>query len=185
MKKIILSSLAMLAFGFANAQDGARFGVKGGIDMVSAKTAGYTDTFDPFEGTPLEGTTESTITVPGSTFSTTGFYVGGFVEFGFADKFALQPGLNYHTASKDGLKLDFLSIPVIVKYEIAENFNLQAGPSMYYSLESTDADKTRFNLGIGASYNFTENFFAEPRYDIGLSGDTKVNHFLLGVGYKF
>ncbi len=185
MKKIILSSIALLAFGFANAQDGASFGVKGGIDMVSAKTAGYTDTFDPLEGTPQEGLFVQTISVPGSTISTTGFFVGGFVEFGIAEKFMLQPGLNYHTASKDGFKLDFLSIPVLVKYEIAENFNVEAGPSLYYSLESEDDDKTRFNLGVGASYNFTENFFVEPRYDIGLSGDTKVSHFLIGVGYKF
>ncbi len=182
MKKIILSSIALLAFGFANAQDGASFGVKGGVDMVSAKTAGYTETFEGFPGIPGS---EVTVSVPGSTISTTGFFVGGFVEFGIADKFMLQPGLNYHTASKDGFKLDFLSIPVLVKYEIAENFNVEAGPSLYYSLDSEDDDKTRFNLGVGASYNFTENFFVEPRYDIGLSGDTKVNHFLIGVGYKF
>lgn len=60
-----------------------------------------------------------------------------------------------------------------------------AGPSMYYSLESTDNDKTRFNLDLGASYNITEEFFVEPRYSAGLTGDVKVSHFLIGVGYKF
>ncbi|MBL0014105.1 MAG: PorT family protein [Flavobacterium sp.] len=178
MKKIILSSIALLAFGFANAQDGASFGVKGGIDMVSAKTE-YTGYDIDFTTGAVETYTET------ATVSTTGFYVGGFAEFGIADKFKVQPGINYHTASKDGYKLDFLSIPVLVEYEIAEKFNLEAGPSLYYSLNSDDSDKTRFNLGVGASYNFTENFFVEPRYDIGLTGDTKVSHFLIGVGYKF
>lgn len=166
MKKVILSILAVFAFGFVNAQnkgggDSMAFGAKAGVDMLSAKADGA------------------------SAVSTTGFFVGGFAEFGLADKFMLQPGLNYHTASKDGIKFSYISIPVLAKYEIAESFNLLAGPSLFYSLESEDQDKTRFNLDLGASYNITEQFFVEPRYSVGLSGDTKVSHFLIGLGYKF
>ncbi|WP_298224330.1 porin family protein [Flavobacterium sp.] len=164
MKKIILSALAVLVFGYANAQDGMSFGVKGGLDLVGLKADGYSE-------------------------SLTGFFAGGFVEFGIADQFTLQPGLNYHTASKTvdeaKIKANFLSIPVLVKYEIAEKFNVMAGPSLYYSLESDDNDKTRFNFDVGASYDITENFFAEPRYSVGATGDVKVSHFLLAVGYKF
>lgn len=164
MKKVILSILAVFAISFVHAQSkgdsSMGFGVKAGVDMVSAKADGYS-------------------------VSTTGFYLGGFAEFGLADKLVLQPGLNYHTASKDGVKFSYLSIPVLAKYEIAESFNLMGGPSLYYSLESEDDDKTRFNFDIGASYNFTDEFFVEPRYSVGLSGDVKVSHFLLGVGYKF
>ncbi|MBK8601065.1 MAG: hypothetical protein IPN80_11450 [Flavobacterium sp.] len=65
MKKIILSSIAFLAFGFANAQDGASFGVKGGLDLVSASSEGQSN-------------------------YCIGFFVGGFVEFGIADKFSLR-----------------------------------------------------------------------------------------------
>ena len=68
---------------------------------------------------------------------------------------------------------------------VAEKINLLAGPSLYYSMESDDSDKTRFNLDLGGSYDITENFFVEPRYSLGLTGDFKVNHLLLGVGYKF
>lgn len=166
MKKVILSVLAVFAFGFANAQskggsDSMAFGAKAGLDMISAKADGA------------------------SAVSATGFFVGGFAEFGLMDKLVLQPGLNYHTASKDGVKFSYLSIPVLAKYEIAESFNLMAGPSMYYSLESTDDDKTRFNLDVAASYNITDEFFVEPRYSLGLTGDVKVSHFLIGVGYKF
>lgn len=179
MKKIILSSIALFAFGFANAQDGASFGVKGGLDLVSYKVPGVTVP----DG---EGGTE---TFGGGSESLTGFFIGGFAEFGIADKFMLQPGLNYHTASKkvEGveLKANFLSIPVLIKYEIAEKFNLMAGPSLFYSLESDDEDKTRINFDLGASYNFTENFFVEPRYSAGLTGDVKIGHILIGVGYKF
>lgn len=175
MKKIYLTLVAVLAFGFANAQKDMSFGVKGGVDMVSAKTASTTYS-DGFGGT---------YTVGGGSVSTTGFFVGGFVNFGLADKLTLEPGLNYHTASKDGAKFNYLSIPVLAKYEIAEKFNLMAGPSLFYSMDSDDSDKTRFNLDLGASYNITEEFFVEPRYSVGLSGDVKVSHFLFGLGYKF
>ena len=159
MKKITLTVLAVAAFGIASAQD-MKFGIKGGIDMVSAKST-Y-----------------------GST-NASGFYAGGFAEFEMSDKIVLQPGLNYHTASKDGFKLDFLSIPVIAKYNMSDKLNLLAGPTLYYSMDSADTEKTRFNLGIGASYDITDQFFIEPRYDMGLTGDLKVTHFLIGTGYKF
>ena len=175
----------VLTATFATAQD-MKFGVRGGLDMVSATTAGYSELVDPFEGTALEGTQPLvSVSYPGSTFSTTGFYFGGFVEFGLSDKFMLQPGLNYHTASESGIKFDFLSIPVTFKYEVADKINILAGPTMFYSMESDDPDKTRFNLDLGGSYDISDNFFIDPRYSIGLTGDTKVNHFLIGVGYKF
>jgi opacity protein-like surface antigen len=173
MKKIILTIAAVFAFGAANAQD-MKFGVRGGLDLVSVKTASVT-----FDGETYGGSSESL----------TGFFAGGFVEFGLADKFVLQPGISYHMASKGSgeakIKADFLSIPVIVKYAVAEKINILAGPALYYSMDSKDSDKTRFNLELGASYDITENFFVDPRYSIGLTGDAKVSHFLIGVGYKF
>ena len=75
MKKIILSIVALVAFGVVSAQKDMKFGVKGGLDMVSVKATG-------------------------ASVSLTGFFVGGFAEFEIADKMVLQPGLNYHTASK-------------------------------------------------------------------------------------
>ena len=163
MKKIILTMAVVLTATFAGAQD-MKFGVRGGLDMVS-------------------------VTASGASESLTGFFFGGFADFEIADKIVLQPGLNYHTASKSvagvTYKANFLSIPVLLKYNVAEKINLLAGPSLFYSMESNDPDKTRFNLDLGGSYDITENFFVEPRYCIGLTGDAKVSHFLIGVGYKF
>ncbi len=162
---------------FAYAQD-MKFGIRGGLDMVSSKYE-YTEIVDYTPaGVPI-------IESGSETYSTTGFYFGGFVEFGLSDKFMLQPGLNYHTASDSGVKFDFLSIPVTFKYQVADKINILAGPTMFYSMESDDPDKTRFNLDLGGSYDISDNFFIDPRYSIGLTGDTKINHFLIGVGYKF
>jgi opacity protein-like surface antigen len=168
MKKIILTLAVVLTAAFANAQD-MKFGVRGGIDMVSAKTT-YSDGL---------GNSVS------ATASTTGFYAGGFVNFAIADKFTIEPGIAYHAASKDGTKLNFLSVPVTFKYLVAEKINILAGPALFYNMDSAAKDKTTFNLDLGASYDITENFFVDPRYSLGLSGDTKVSHFLIGVGYRF
>lgn len=168
MKKIILFAAVALTATFAKAQD-MKFGVRGGIDMVSAK-ATYDDGF---------GNSYA------STASTTGFYVGGFADFSIADKVTVQPGIAYHAASKDGTKLNFLSVPVTFKYEVAEKINVLAGPALFYNMDADAQDKTTFNLDLGGSYDITENLFVDPRYSIGLSGDVKVNHFLLGVGYRF
>jgi opacity protein-like surface antigen len=101
----------------------------------------------------------------------------------------LQPGINYHSATKSAngfdIKANFLSVPVLVKYEVAEKINLIAGPSLYFNTDSEANDKTTFNLDLGASYDITENLIVEARYSIGLSGDAKVSHFLLGLGYRF
>ena len=173
MKKIILTAIAVCAFGFANAQD-MKFGVKGGLDMVSVSVPSVTVP-DGFGGTETLG---------GGSISTTGFFFGGFADFEMSDKITLQPGLNYHTASKDGYNLSFLSIPVLAKYNVSDKLNLLAGPSLYYSMDSESTDKTRFSLGIGGSYDISDELFLETRYDMGLSGDAKVNHFLIGLGYK-
>jgi hypothetical protein len=164
MKKVILSAIAIMTIGFATAQD-FKYGAKGGLDLVSVSFGGVSE-------------------------SLSGFFVGGFAEFGIADKFVMQPGIAYHTASKDlggfTVKANFLSIPVLFKYEVAEKINVIAGPSLFYDLDSeVTTDKTRFNLELGGSYDITENFFVEPRYAINLNGVAKINHFLIGVGYKF
>jgi hypothetical protein len=174
MKKITFTLLAIASFGFASAQD-MKYGVKGGVDMLSATT--------PSISVPDgEGGTE---TFGGGTVSTSGFFVGGFAEFEMSDKITLQPGLNYHTASKDGYNFSFLSIPVLAKYNLSDKLNVLVGPSLYYSMDSEDSDKTRFNLGIGGSFDISDELFIEPRYDIGLTGESKISHFLIGVGYKF
>jgi opacity protein-like surface antigen len=163
MKKIILSAIAVCAFGFANAQD-MKFGAKGGVDMVSSKVSyGGTDT----------------------TVSTTGFFIGGFADFEISDGLVFEPGLNYHTASKETYKFNYLSLPLLIKYSVSDKINLVGGPSLYYNMEKVETDKSTFNLDLGASYNITDELFVEPRYALGLTGEAKVNHFLIGIGYKF
>jgi hypothetical protein len=158
MKKILLTAAAVFAFSFANAQD-TKFGAKAGLDNVSFSGGGE---------------------------SLTGFFIGGTAEFGIADKIALQPGLNYHSASKNGYNLSYLSVPVLFKYNAADKINLIAGPALFYNMDSkVTEDKSTFNLQLGGSYDITENLSIEPSYSLGLTGLVKANHLLIGLGYKF
>ena len=158
MKKILLTAAEVFAFIFANAQD-TKFGAKAGLDNVSVSGGGE---------------------------SMTGFFIGGTAEFGLVDKISLQPGVNYHSASKNGYNLSYLSVPVLFKYKAAETINLLAGPSLFYNMDSkVTEDKSTFNLQLGGSYDITENISIEPSYSLGLTGTVKVNHFMIGLGYKF
>jgi opacity protein-like surface antigen len=81
-------------------------------------------------------------------------------------------------------KFNYLSVPVLLKYSAADKINLIAGPALFYNMEDVK-DKSSFNLQLGGSYDITENLSIEPSYSLGLTGDVKVNHLFIGLGYKF
>jgi hypothetical protein len=186
MKKIILSSIAVLAFGFANAQDGASFGVKGGLNMATISGA--------------EGAS-----------SLLAFHMGGFAEFNVSDKFAVQPELLY---SMQGAKysafgtsyttnLNYLIVPVMAKYFVTDAISINAGPQLgiLMSAKSEGIDvkdgynTTDFGLNIGGGYNIGDNMMLDLRYNLGFSelakdkvaGDSANKNAViqLSFGYKF
>ena len=96
MKRIILAAIAVMVFGFANAQK-TRFGIKGGLN-ISTVVGGDVD----------------------DTKSLIGFHVGGLAEIHVVEKFFIQPELLYSAQGTkvDGplgtdadLKLNYLNIP--------------------------------------------------------------------------
>ncbi|SHM13227.1 porin family protein [Flavobacterium chilense] len=193
MKKIILCAIAVMAFGFTNAQQ-TRFGVKGGLNL----------------STVVGGDVENTKTL-------VGFHVGGFAEIHVVQRFYVQPELLFSAQGTkvDGpfgtdadIKLNYLNIPVVAKYYIVDKkFSVEAGPQLGILLsakaDGTDIkDNTRsadlgFNLGAG--YNFTDNFSVGLRYTIGLSplsdkdidnsddyyDSAKNSNLALSLAYKF
>lgn len=164
MKKLILSAFALLTFGFANAQEGVRFGVKGGLDLAQAKVK-YDTGFGTYEATESE----------------TGFFVGGFAEIGLTEKFSLQPEI-YYVGIND---FDMISLPVLAKFEFVPNFHALVGPSFNYLLDAGEGvDDFKVNLDFGASYDITEDFDVSAKYSVGF-GDFSINGLFIGAGYKF
>jgi opacity protein-like surface antigen len=181
MKKIILSAVAVLAFGFTNAQ-GVKFGAKVALNVAT------------FTGDVEDAS------------SLVGFQVGGFAEFKVSEKFAVQPELMYSAQGASGegsdSKLGYLNIPVMAKYYVAKSFSLEAGPQIGFLLSAKEdgedfkdyLSSTDFGFNFGAGYDFTENLSAGLRYNLGLSniidsedndGSIKNSVFSVSLGYKF
>lgn len=192
MKRIILAAMAVMVFGFANAQK-TRFGVKGGLNLTSFSGGNYYDAK-----------------------SLVGFQVGGFAEIKVIERLAIQPEVLFSTqgAKFDGGslgdlddKLNYINIPVLAKFFITKQFTVEAGPQLGFLVsaksdghDSKDDFKsvdTGFNFGAG--YNFTDNVSVNLRYTVGLSNiadynaedfneyvDSPKNSVLaLTLGYKF
>ena len=183
MKKLFLVG-ALALFGAMNAQ--VKFGAKAGLNISS-----------------LNGDVEGVK-------SLVGFHVGGFAQVPLAAKFTFQPEVVYSAqgAKEDGgdgkINLGYINVPLMFKYAIAEKFNVEAGPQIgllvsakeKYNGNSDDIkdqlNSVDFSIGLGASYDFTQNLSADVRYNAGVSNiakesDSKIRNgvFQIGLGYKF
>ncbi|RYY90023.1 MAG: PorT family protein [Chitinophagaceae bacterium] len=118
--------LLLLAGGLFLAQAGFsqfHIGVKGGVNLSKIQGRSFNDQFN------------------------TGYHLGGFAEIGLGKKFAIQPEVlfnQYNTrtdtsfrqvysnvlndAQSGNVKLNYLSIPILLNYKLGNAFALQAGP---------------------------------------------------------
>lgn len=180
MKKILLTAAAVFAFSFANAQD-TKFGVKGGLNMSNNS---------------LDGAK-----------SITSFHFGGFVQIKVNDKFSVQPELLYSAQGAknnlETLNLNYINIPVMAKYYVADAFSIEAGPQLGLLISAKDngmdvkemCNSTDFGLNFGAGYDLNEKMSLGLRYGIGLTNVVKNvagqsfnstnSNIQLSFGYKF
>ncbi|MFG6686120.1 porin family protein [Mariniflexile sp. HNIBRBA6329] len=170
MKKLFLSAvIAVFVMCNVNAQD-VNFGLKAGADFASLKFK-------------VDGDNAST--------SETGFYVGVFAEIGISESFIFQPEILYVSVED----LDQIAIPLMAKFPVSEEFNVLAGPALGILLD-TEEGVNSFNFGLeaGISYDISENFLIEARYNLGLANliedapddvSLKLSGFFVGIGYKF
>jgi hypothetical protein len=136
-----------------------------------------------------------------------GFVFGAEGEYYLSPKFSAALGVNYaeqgwemeYDASTAKVKLNYLNVPLVANYYVAEGLALKAGVQLGFlmSAKADDTDikddckSTAFSIPVGISYEF-ENIVVDARYNIGA---TKVNKYgskdqrsdllLVTVGYKF
>ncbi|WP_282136056.1 porin family protein [Seonamhaeicola maritimus] len=188
MRKIIFTTLvAFIAFINTNAQE-TKFGAKVGYNSFIAK---------------------ATVSGSSASSSASGVYAGFFADITALEKFHIQPELQIAIGFQDGETGEMLVVPIMGKYYVAENFNLQAGPQFDYILEESEGvKKLGFGLAAGAGYGINDNFNIELRYSFGLNNrfdddvfvfaedpidpvfsgldiKTKFNFFQIGIEYKF
>jgi hypothetical protein len=207
MKKIILSAIAVMLCGFANAQD-VKVGIKGSLNLSS--WAGDT------RGLNLR--------------PMFGVNIGALTQIKLSDKFDIQPEVLYSnqvTKMKNAgvnisdiyytgdikWNLSYVNVPVLFKYSADDKSFIEAGPQVgFLTSAKTSAKLTQyspivkedvkeafefidFGFVIGVGYNINQHLMADLRYNIGLSNiaktesgdDTKIRNSVLALSlaYKF
>jgi hypothetical protein len=170
MKKLVLfTSLVIFVITDSYAQD-ISFGAKAGLNFASITG----DDVDDLDGR-------------------TAFHVGVVVEISVSDKFSVQPELFYSSQGatmedsyteegfnvrEDGtIKLDYINLPIMAKYYVAEGFSLEAGPQIGFLMNSeAEVDLTVSGDGVSESITISEDLKDHVKgIDFG---------FNFGLGYK-
>ncbi|PRP66783.1 porin family protein [Nonlabens agnitus] len=177
MKKSLIALSFALASFCVSAQ---QFGVKGGYNNLNIKASASGVSSESEDGS--------------------GFYVGFFTDIALGNSFSIQPELQFSLASQDGEDVKNLLLPIMLSYQVAPKFSLQAGPQIEYYLEEENPIINEFGLGLGAgaAFDITDKLFVDGRYILGLSnrfeddvivegsdGKLKFDYIQVGLGYKF
>ena len=165
----IILSVMMFVYANLNAQD-VNFGAKAGVNFATINS----DNFDSFT-------------------SRTAFHLGFVAEIVITETFSFQPELMYSAQGADyseeffdgSVKLDYLNLPLMAKYYVAEGFSLEVGPQIGFLLSakdkgdsdgvSYDEDIKEFIKGIdfgvnfGAGYKLDNGLNFGARYNLGLT----------------
>jgi hypothetical protein len=194
MKRFVLAVVAVVAFSAASYSQGARFGVKLGANLNQIDGHTFDDGFD------------------------LSYHLGGFAELDFNKKWGIQPELlwsqttgrtsSFNTLYPDlvnpngseKFKLNYLSIPILLRYNVGSLVSLNAGPQFSVLLND---DKTLLESGqsafkngdlamvLGAQLNFSF-LRVYGRYNIGLNNINDIDskekwksqQIQLGIGLK-
>lgn len=164
MRKIILTSL-MLCSAFAFSQE-IKFGAKVGLN-VSNLRGNYPAGIDEHN-------------------SKIGFHIGGFAEYEINDKFTLQPELlfstqgntygykdyygggSYYDGADYNLKLNYLNLPIILKYKVIEKLSIDFGPQIGYLMSAkTKIDVTEDSRDPSQNYSVEIDMLNDGTYNVG------------------
>lgn len=170
MKKTFILIFALCSALVANAQkdkreEGIKLGIKGGLNVSN-----------------LMGDVEDV-------GIRTSVNIGLLAEIIVTDKFSVQPELLYSgqgatsTSDNPGLgrfKLDYLILPVLAKFPIANGLSLEAGPQLGVLLSAKnktndsndkieDINTLDFGLDAGLEYELKSGVIFQGRYNLGLT----------------
>ncbi len=201
MKKLLVFAvLASFSIVATAQEESIRFGAKAGLNLSN------------ISGDKLFGEID--------TDSRTSFHIGAVVEIPLGEKFAFAPELVYSAqgfktefaesnefftfSTEQTTKLNYLNLPLMAKYYIAQGFSIQAGPQIGFLLSAKsegednddgeittfdeDIDKNingiDFGLNVGLGYQLEAGIFFDARYNIGLSDVNDVDFEAGDIEFK-
>ena len=197
MKKVIMSVLVLVTIVSVSQAQGVRLGVKAGANLNKISGQSFNDGFD------------------------LSYHFGGFLEVDFNKKWGIQPEVLWSQSTGkptsfktvyatsvnpllDGnqqIKLNYLSIPLLLRYNVGDILSLNAGPqySILINKDNTllqngqsafkDGD---FAMVLGAQLNF-KYLRIYGRYNIGLQNINDIDNkdkwtnqqIQTGIGFRF
>jgi hypothetical protein len=177
MKKVFLAAFVVVMVVFSAAAQKKSHGFTAGYQTLKFKSS----------------EDDVSISVEGS-----GYALGIFTDIPIAEKFSVQPELQYASTSEDGESINQIIVPVMFKYWPSERVNIQAGPQIDFGLSDWPSNFKDVGLGfaLGLGVDVSDYVFLAVRYSLGLfdrgddaidlSGvDLKTNQFHIGMGYRF
>lgn len=128
-----------------------------------------------------------------------GVYIGAFVNIPTSDVFSVQPEIIYSSTEFQGRNsVHLLHIPVLLNFELGNNFTGFVGPEGQVLIDLDEAENSdlynsfMFGFTFGARYQITPNFYIEGRPYFALSkfleddsGYRKFNTLQIGLSFKF
>ena len=173
-KSLFLTAIVLFGFTYVSAQE-VNLGAKAGVNFATI-TGDDVDSFS----------------------SRTAFHVGLVAEFVVSDAFSFQPEVLYSAQGADWsedsfegtTKVDYLNVPLMAKYYVAEGFSLELGPQIGFLLSAKDVEDGEpdfdlkdyvkgidFGVNVGVGYKMESGLNFGARYNLGLSdaNDTEVD----------
>lgn len=114
-----------------------------------------------------------------------GYHIGGLLNFGFGEIFSIQPEVLFSTqgakvenaGSKTNYKINYLNVPVMLKFRIANGFYIEGGPQAGFRLSENIPDQSindfakqlDLSAGAGLGYQSDAGIGIGLRYMAGLS----------------
>lgn len=188
--KLIFLSTMLIFISVSSFSQGLTFGIKGGVTLNKLTGKSFKEEFS------------------------FGYHVGAFATLGMGGKLSLQPEVLFSQVTTDtasnfsavspgfnkvkDVKLKYLSIPILLNYNLSNLFALQVGPQYAILIDQdknlTQNGKEAFKTGdfsmVGGLQLKLVKFRVYGRYVIGLSdisdvpnsGEWKNQSIQLGVG---
>ena len=203
MKKTLIALACMiLASGAAMAQKAFTFGPKIGIDYTHQWGNNINDesALNHQVGAFMEYRLNNKFAIaPEVVFATHARPKMEWVEW-----FDHDPAIDVTTT----YQTNYINIPVMFKYYVTPSLSIDLGPQFGFKVYDKYTDKWEedgkmikrkhnmyhrnfdFGLSLGATYNFTERFFVQARYTLGLipiskGSNAKNGNAQLSIGYRF
>jgi len=171
---LLIALFCMSYYGFS--QD-TKYGVRAGINISNIG----------FEDAPFDGNDHRN-----------GFMIGFFGEYGLSKTVSIMPELQFSAegAKRESLRLDYLQVPVLIKFKLGDKFSIGAGPQVGVKVHKHSDGINNFAYSglAGLEYKISHSLFVDARYTYGfrnifdedlIDAEAKNTNIQFGFGFKF